>query len=156
VTWVAWAIVLPAAALITARLPPDAYASVLFIWSGAILAGSAVEGFTIYRRANRYAPTPLGSWALRSQGNLSLVALALSILLIWQGATWAVPGLWLLLLGHSFYLLGGLAFAPFKVSGLAYQLGGLLALLPLGYSLETFAVTAATTNLWMAWAIHRR
>ena len=156
VTWVAWAIALPAAALITARLRPEAYAATLFVWSGAILVGSTVEAIVIYRRANRYAPTPLGAWALRSQGNLSLVALALSVLLIWQGATWAVPGLWLLLLGHSLYLLGGLAFSPFKVSGLAYQLGGLAALVPLGYSLEIFAVTTAAANLWMAWSVHRR
>ena len=156
VTWVAWAIALPAAALITARLRPEAYAATLFVWSGAILVGSTVEAIVIYRRANRYAPTPLGAWALRSQGNLSLVALALSVLLIWQGAPWAVPGLWLLLLGHSLYLLGGLAFSPFKVSGLAYQLGGLAALVPLGYSLEIFAVTTAAANLWMAWSVHRR
>lgn len=155
-TWVAWAIVLPAAALITSRLLPDAYAATLFVWSGAILAGSAIEGTVIYRRAHRYAPTPLGAWALRSQGNLSLVAIALSILLIWQGVAWALPGLWLLLLGHSLYLLGGLAFAPFRVSGLTYQLGGLLALAPLGFSLETFAVTTAAANLWMAWAVRRR
>lgn len=156
VTWIAWAVVLPAAALITARLPPDAYAAALFIWSGAILTGSAVEGFIIYQRAHRYAPTPLGSWALRSQGNLSMVAIALSILLIWQDASWALPGLWLLLLGHSLFLLGGLAFAPFRVSGLVYQMGGLLALAPLGYSLETFAATTAAANLWMAWSVHRR
>jgi hypothetical protein len=156
VTWIAWAIVLPAAALTTTRLPPDAYAAVLFVWSGAILAGSAIEGFTIYRRANRYAPTPLGAWALRSQGNLSMVAIALSVLLIWQGAAWALPGLWLLLLGHSLYLLGGLAFAPFRISGLTYQVGGVLALAPLGYPLQLFALTTALANLWMAWSVHRR
>jgi len=156
VTWVAWAVALPAAALITARLPTDAYATTLFVWSGAILAGSLFEGVTIYRRAHRYAPTPLGSWALRSQGNLSLVAIALSILLIWHGVSWALPGLWLLLLGHSLYLLGGLAFAPFRVSGIAYQVGGILALAPFGYSLQTFAATTAAANLWMAWAVHRR
>jgi len=38
------------------------------------------------------------------------VALALSALLVWQDLAWALPGLWLLLLGHSFYMLGGIAF----------------------------------------------
>jgi hypothetical protein len=155
VTWITWAVALPAAALITARLPADAYAAVLFAWSGAILAGSAVEGVVIYRRAHRYAPTPLGAWALRSQGNLSMVALALSVLLVWQGVSWALPGLWLLLLGHSLFLLGGLAFSPFRVAGLAYQLGGLLALLPLGFPLQIFAATTAAANLWMAWSVQR-
>ncbi len=155
-TWLAWSILLPAAALITRRLPPDAFAPVLLVWSSAILLGGAVEGFAIYRRAQKHPPTPLGSWVLRSQGNLSLVGLALSALLVWQDLPWAIPGIWLLLLGHSLYMLGGLAFKPFKASGVAYQAGGIVALAPLGISLETFAVTTAAANLWMAFSIYRR
>lgn len=154
-TWLAWAILLPGAALITRQLPADAFAPTLLVWSAAILLGGAVEGVAIYRRAQKHAPTPLGSWVLRSQGNLSLVAMALSALLVWLEVAWAIPGLWLLLLGHSLYLIGGLAFAPFKLSGLTYQVGGAVALLPLGFSLETFAATTAVANLWMAISIHR-
>jgi hypothetical protein len=155
-TWLAWAIVLPAAALITRRLPADAYAAVLFTWSGAILLAGAVEAVAIFRRAQRQAPTPLGVWALRSQGNLSSVGIALSIALVWQDLAWVLPGLWLLLLGHSFYVLGGLAFAPLRRTGILYQLGGAVALLPADLSLEVFAVTAGVANLWMAWSVLRR
>ena len=154
-TWLAWAVLLPVAALVTRRLPADAFAPVVLVWSAAILAGGAVEGFTIYRRSQKHAPTPLGSWVLRAQGNLSLVALVLSALLVWLEVAWAIPGLWLLLLGHSLYVLGGLAFAPFKVGGMLYQLGGLIALSPLGLPLETFAVTAAVANAWFAASIYR-
>ncbi len=150
-TWLAWASLLPAAALITRRFPSDAFAPVLLIWSGAILAGGVVEGVAIYRRAQTHAPTPL-----RSQGNLSLVALVLSALMAWLEVAWAIPGLWLLLLGHSLYILGGLAFAPFKLSGIVYQVGGVVALAPLGIPLEAFAVTTGAANLWIAFSVHRR
>ncbi len=155
-TWLAWAVLLPAAALVTRRLPEDAFAPVLLVWSGAILIGGAVEGVAIYQRAQKHAPTPLGSWVLRSQGNLSLVAMAISALLIWRDLAWAIPGVWLLLLGHSLYMLGGLAFAPFRVGGIAYQIGGVVALAPLGIPLEAFAATTALANLWLAYSIHRR
>jgi hypothetical protein len=95
---------------------------------------------------------------LRLQGNLSFVALALSVLLVWQDAAWALPGVWLLLLGHSFYMLGGFAFEPFRACGLIYQLGGLAALWPGGSPLAVFAVTAAVGNLWIGigvWASRR-
>ena len=155
-TWLTWAIVLPAAALITRRLPADAWAAMLFTWSGAILLGGLVEALTIFRRARRQAPTPLGAWALRSQGNLSLVAIALSVVLVWQGLAWALPGLWLLLLGHSLFVLGGLAFPPMRVAGVIYQVGGLASLAPLGLSLEAFAATTAIAHLWLARATARR
>ena len=99
--------------------------------------------------------SPLATWALRIQGNLSLVGLALSLLLLWQGAAWALPGLWLLLLGHSFYVLGGVAFRPFRAYGLLYQLGGVAALWPGGAPLPLFALTTAAANLWMSWAVWR-
>ncbi len=155
-TWLAWAILLPAAALITRRLPADAFAPVLLVWSAAILLGGAVEGVAIYRRAQRHAPTPLGSWALRVQGNLSLVALALSAFLLWRDLTWAIPGVWLLLLGHSLFMMSGLAFRPFRVAGILYQVGGIVSLAPLGIPLEAFAATAAVANLWIALSIWRR
>lgn len=152
-TWLTWSIVLPAAALVTRRLPADAYAAILFTWSGAILLAGTVEAVAIFRRAQKQAPTPLGIWALRSQGNLSSVAIALSVLLIWQGLAWTLPGLWLLMLGHSFFVLGGLAFRPMRTSGLIYQLGGIVALLPADLSLEAFAAATGVANLWMAWSV---
>lgn len=155
-TWLTWSVVLPAAALVTTRLGTADPAPILLLWSGAILIGGLVEGLTIFRRVRSRARTPLAAWALRSQGNLSLVALLVSALLVWQGLEWALPGVWLLLLGHSFYLLGGLAFTPFRICGLIYQLGGALALAPLGQSLEIFAAATAVGNLWMAYAVGRR
>lgn len=175
-SWLAWALVLPAAALVTplalARFGP---AGTLLTWSAAILLGGAIELTAIRRAARRAAApagaeaaldrgveepaapgrSPLATWALRTQGNLSLVALALSALLLWQDLPWALPGLWLLLLGHSFYLLGGIAFPPFRTYGLLYQLGGVAALWPDGAPLPLFAATTAAANLWMSYAVWR-
>ncbi len=103
----------------------------------------------------RAGRSPLATWALRTQGNLSLVALALSALLLWQDLAWALPGLWLLLLGHSFYMLGGIAFPPFRTYGLLYQLGGVVALWPGGAPLPAFALATAAANLWMSYAVWR-
>ncbi|HLX08334.1 MAG TPA: hypothetical protein VKY89_10780 [Thermoanaerobaculia bacterium] len=178
-SWLAWALVLPAAALATPRaLAGFGPAGALLTWSAAILVGGAIELTAIRGAASRDAAgrvgaagrpdagtdglpdgprregrSPLATWALRTQGNLSFVALALSVLLLWQDLAWALPGLWLLLLGHSFYLLGGIAFPPFRSYGLLYQLGGIAALWPGGAPLPLFALTTATANLWMAYAV---
>ncbi len=155
-SWFTWAALLPAAALAT----PLAYrlggaAGVLFAWSGVILLGGAVELVAI-RRAGRPATAgTLASWVLRLQGNLSLIALVLSALLVWLDAAWALPGLWLLLLGHSFYMLGGLAFPPLRTCGLLYQLGGLAALWPRGSPLLVFALATAAGNAWMGVGVWR-
>jgi hypothetical protein len=175
-SWFAWSLVLPLAALLTARVAAaHGPAGVLFTWSAAILAGGAIE-MTAIRRAGRRAESaeaatlldsetahggrargagrsPLAAWALRSQGNLSLVALLLSLLLVWQDLAWTLPGVWLLLLGHSFYVLGGIAFQPFRTYGLVYQVGGVAALWPGGAPLPVFALAAAAGNLWMAYAV---
>lgn len=154
-SWLAWAVLLPAAALATPRLWLGFGPSgVLFAWSATILAGGAIEMAAI-RRGQRAGRSPLAAWALRIQGNLSLVALALSALLVWQDLAWALPGVWLLLLGHSFYVLGGIAFPPFRAYGLVYQAGGVAALWPGGAPLPAFAVAAAAGNLWVAWAVWR-
>ena len=155
--WVAWGIVLPAAALLTpAALAAAGPGGVLFLWSAAILTGGAVEGLTILRRRDREGSTPLASWVLRIQGNLSLVAVALSLFLLWAEAAWALPGVWLLLLGHSLYVLGGFALPPLRWTGLAYQIGGAAALVPGWDSLAAFALTTAAANLWAAAVIWRR
>jgi hypothetical protein len=158
-SWFAWAVLLPAAALATPlALRAGGPAGILFAWSAAILLGGAVE-ITAIRRAQREAGgtpgTPLASWVLRVQGNLSLVALLLSALLIWQDVAWALPGLWLLLLGHSFYMLGGIGFDGFRPCGIVYQLGGLAALWPGGAPLAAFALATAVGNLWMGIAVWR-
>ena len=54
-------------------------AGVMGLWSGAILAGGAVEIGSYWRR-RAAGSTPLAAWTLRAQGNLSLVAVALSAL----------------------------------------------------------------------------
>jgi hypothetical protein len=156
-SWFAWALLLPAAALATpAVFGMAGPAGVLFLWSGTILLGGAVEIVAI-RRSGRDTGggTPLAGWVLGVQGNLSLVALALSALLVWEDLAWAVPGLWLLLLGHSFYILGGLAFDPFRVCGLLFQVGGAAALWPEGAPLAVFAATAFLGNLWMGVGVWR-
>src|SRR5437764_428590 len=135
-SWLAWAVVLPAAALATpAAARAGGPAAVLAGWSVAILVGGAVEIAAIFRNGGRIgehagereARTPLAGWVLRVQGNLSLAALALSILLVCQGLPSALPGLWLLLLGHSLYLLGGLAFPPMRPCALISQSGRVAA-----------------------------
>lgn len=155
-TWLAWAAILPSAALATrtvaARWGP---AGVLLLWSGAILAGGAVEAAAIARAGRRAPRSPLSAWVLRIQGNTSLLAVLLSALLLWVDAAWALPGLWMLLLGHSFYLLGGLALPAFRGYGLLYQAAGAAALWPAGWGLELFAAAALAGNLWMAYAVWR-
>jgi hypothetical protein len=120
-----------------------------------ILLGGAVEVLAIRRSGRKEAGGTLAAWVLRLQGNLSFVALALSALLVWQDLAWALPGVWLLLLGHSFYMLGGLAFPPFRTCGLIFQLGGLVALWPDGNPLLAFAVATAAGNLWMGIGVWR-
>jgi hypothetical protein len=156
--WVAWAVLLPAASLATTTVQRAlGPAAVLGLWSGTILAGGAVELFLGIRRGRRrYGNTPLAGWVLGVQGNLSLVALLLSAALLWAGEGRMLPGAWLLLLGHSFFQLGGVAFPPFRFYGLLYQAGGAVALWPVG--VDPFLVLAAVTaaaNLWLAWAVSR-
>jgi len=155
-SWLAWAVVLPAAALATpAMAGAGGPAGVLAGWSVAILLGGVVEVAAILRAGGRAERTPLAAWVLRIQGNLSLVALALSVLLVWQDLAWALPGLWLLLLGHSLYLLGGLAFPPMRTCGAVFQIGGAAALWPHGDPLWAFAAATAAGNLWMAIQVWR-
>ncbi len=127
----------------------------LFAWSAVILLGGAVEVAMIRRSGRKEMGSTLAAWVLRLQGNLSFVALALSALLVWQDLAWVLPGLWLLLLGHSFYMLGGLAFPPFRACGLIYQLGGVIALWPGGNPLLAFAAATAVGNLWMGIGVWR-
>jgi len=157
ISWFVWSALLPGAALATpVAMRLAGPSGVLFTWSGVILLGGLIEFLGIRGRSVTTGPTgTLAAWVLRLQGNLSLIALALSVLLVWQDLAWALPGLWLLLLGHSFYMLGGLAFEPFRVCGLIYQIGGLAALWPGGYPLEIFALATAIGNLWMGIGIWR-
>lgn len=160
--WVAWAVVLPAAALLTPHvLDRFGFPGVLFTWSGAILLGGLVEGAAMLRRGalRRSGRGTLARWALSGQGNLSLVGLALSAALLWAGESDLLAPLWLFLLGHSFFSLGGLAFRPMRTAGVIYQLGGVVQLLPAPDAwpeLGAFAVATFLGNLWLAWAIHRR
>ncbi len=154
-SWLAWGLLLPAAALGTPLLARvGGGRAVLLGWSLMILVGGAVE-VGLMRRRQR-GPSAIASWVFRVQANLSVVALALSAALFLAGAGRLVPGLWLLVLGHSLYGAGGLAFGPLRTAGLIYQLGGLLALVMSDQALIVFAASAAVGNLWMAWAIWRR
>jgi hypothetical protein len=156
VPWLAWAIVLPGAALATPGVSERFGASgVLILWSVAVMVGGAVEGSLILRRRGS-GTTPLASWVLRLQGNQSLIAVAISAFLLWQGLAMAIPGVWLLLVGNSFYLLGGLAFRPMRQAGLLYEIAGILALWPGPTSLWIFAAATALGNLRIAWALMRR
>jgi len=152
--WIVWAGALPAAALLTpAALAYGGAPAVLLLWSVAILVGGAVEGAFILRQRRRMASSGLGSWAMGGQGNLSLAALVLSAALLWRELPQLLPGLWLLLLGHSLFLVGGLAFRPLRTAGLIYQLGGVVALAWPPLALEAFAAATAAGNLWVAWGL---
>lgn len=154
-SWVAWAFVLPAAALLTRPVAGVRGApGVLLLWSGAVLVGSVVEALGIRRGLAEHGRSALGRWVLRLQGNLSLVALALSVTAVVADQAALLPGIWLLLLGHSFYAVGGLAFPPFRPFGVAWQLAGVLALWP--QLIDPLRVLAGITfagNLWMAWQV---
>ena len=155
-SWLAWAVILPTASLVTpavaARGGPI---GLLVLWSLAILAGGLIEAIQILRNRGLVSSSTLSPWVLRAQGNLSLVAGVISIALIWQGAGWLLPGLWLMLLGHSLYTLGGMAFGPLRAGGLIYQMGGLVALLPHHLETRIFALTTFAANVWVAWSIWR-
>jgi hypothetical protein len=154
--WLVWSMLLPAAALATAVAGGRwGWVGILLLWSFTILIGGAFELGAIRRAARETVSTPLASWAFGVQGNLSLVAVALSFFLLWNDEAWALPGLWLLLLGHSFVTLGGLAFPPLRNAGLVYQIGGVAALWPRGDPLLVLAVTTCGANLWMAMAVWR-
>jgi hypothetical protein len=129
---------------------------VLFLWSLTILAAGAIEAGIYARRRRQVERSTLAVWALRSQANLSLIAMLLSVALLVAGEGRLLAALWLLLLGHSLYSLGGLAFRPLKSAGLIYQLGGLVALLLAARGDAVFAATTALANLWVAFAIWRR
>jgi len=66
-----------------------------------------------------------------------------------------LPTVWLLLLGHSLYGLGGLASRPLKRCGLIYQLGGLASLVAIASTDLVFALTTFVGNLSVAISIWR-
>ncbi|MCZ6508188.1 MAG: hypothetical protein O7A04_09125 [Acidobacteria bacterium] len=152
-SWWTWAVVLPIVALATrpllARYGPSA--PVVAWCSGIILAG-VVEMWVVRSGAGR-GRTTLAVWVLRSQANLSFVGVVISAALIGFGRAGALPGVWLLILGHSFLLLGGLAFRPFRRAGWIYQLAGLGALLPGQDGLVWFAAATALGNLSIGLAV---
>jgi hypothetical protein len=156
-SWLAWSLILPAAALVTpAVLQSTGGLGTLLLWTAAVLVGGLIEAVLILRaRRRRAASSTLAAWVLRAQGNLSVVALLLSIAVVWQDLAWLLPGLWLLLLGHSLYSLGGLASPALRVGGLVYQVGGALAVWPHGRGLTLFAAATFLGNLWVAWSIWR-
>ncbi len=154
--WFSWAVVLPAAALLTQRAARGGFPRVLILWSIAILVGGAVEAYFLFRRRDARPRSTLGSWAMTLQGNLSLVAVALSSALVATGQPRLLPGLWLLLLGHSLFALGGLAYRPQRTAGILYQLGGVVSLLPGVPELRVFALATALGNLWIGLALARR
>jgi hypothetical protein len=154
--WFCWAMLLPAAALSTPyALTVGHEAGAVILWSATILVGGAIEGVTILRQQRRRGRSSLGAWAMRAQGNLSLVAVVLSGLLVWIDAAHLLPALWLLLLGHNLFSLGGLAFPPMRFAGLVYQAGGLAALVPGTRPLWAMAVATALGNFWIGWGIVR-
>lgn len=155
--WFVWAALLPAAALATPRAAALRGApAVLGLWSTAILLGGACESWFLLRRRRQGGGSALGSWAMTLQGNLSLVAVALSAALVAVDRPRLLPGLWLLLLGHSLFALGGLAFRPQRTAGILYQLGGAVALLPGVPELVVLAAATLLGNLWIGWGVARR
>ncbi|MDH3404842.1 MAG: hypothetical protein OES32_03795 [Acidobacteriota bacterium] len=152
-SWWAWAVLLPAIALLTrpllARYGPS---GAIIGWCAAIAAGGGLEMWVV-RAGAAVERTTLATWVLRSQANLSFVAAAVSGALIWWGHFDALPGVWLLVLGHSFLMLGGLAFPPFRRAGWIYQLAGLGALWPGQDGLAWFAAATGLGNLAIGLAV---
>jgi hypothetical protein len=156
VPWLAWALLLPAAALLTPRAAAAGREpGVLLLWCGAILLGGVVEGGVLLAARRRLGGSRLGSWAMNIQGNLSLVGAALSLALVLARQPRLLPALWLLLLGHSLFVLGGLALPALRAAGIVYQLGGVLALVPGLPPLPVFAAATALGNLWVAAGVAR-
>lgn len=157
-SWLAWGLILPSAALSTPGvLAATGGLGVMFFWSLAVLVGGVIEAFLILRARRRggVISSSLATWVLRSQGNLSMVAVFVSVALLLQGLSWLLPGIWLLLLGHSLYSVGGLATTALRTCGLVYQAGGILAIWPHGQGLVIFAVATGVGNLWVAGTIWR-
>lgn len=155
--WVVWGVALPAAALATRRaLAAGGARGVLLLWSLTILAAGAIEIAVYARRRRRLSErSMLARWALRGQANLSLAAVVLSGALLASGQGRLLPAVWLLLLGHSLYGLGGLASPPLKRCGLIYQLGGLASLLLPGSADLVFALATGLGNVSVAASLWR-
>lgn len=155
-SWAAWALLLPGIALSTpqvfARFGPF---GVVIAWCSIIIVGGIVETWAL-RWGAVAERTTVASWVLRSQANLSFVAVAISAVLLWYQQADLLPGVWLLVLGHSFLVLGGLAFAPFRRTGWIYQLAGLGALWPGQNGLFWFAAATGLGNLLIAYSVGRR
>lgn len=153
-SWAAWALLLPTVALATptilSRYGPLA---VVVAWCSIIILGGVVETW-ILRRGAAAPRTTVAGWVLRSQANLSFIAVAISAVLIWYQQPALLPGVWLLVLGHSFLVLGGLAFRPFRRTGWIYQLAGLGALWPSQDGLLWFAAATALGNLSIALSVY--
>lgn len=155
--WLCWALVLPVAALETrAVAQAGGPIAVLLLWSLVILVAGAVEGISMWRSRKTAVASDITRWVFKAQGNLSLIAIVLTAALAWQQAYDLLPGIWLLLIGHSFFSVGSLAAKALRRGGLLYQLGGAVSLLPGLDSLVAFAATTAVANgviavsLWLS------
>lgn len=154
--WLGWAILFPAAALLTGAVAQSfAWVGVLLLWSATILVGGFVEIATIRSRRPAVSSS-LASWVFQAQANLSLIAVVLSLALLFYGRPEAIPAVWLLVLGHSLFMLGGLAFGPVRQAGLLYQVGGILTLLPLFDPMVVLAVTTFFANGWIGLKVAQR
>ena len=154
--WLGWAILFPCAALLTGAVAASfSWVGVLLLWSVTILVGGFVEILSI-RRRRPMVSSSLASWVFQTQANLSLVAVVLSLVLVVYGRPQAIPAVWLLVLGHSLFMLGGLAFHPVRQAGLLYQVGGILTLLPQLDSMVTLAVTTLIANGWISLKVAQR
>ncbi|MBZ0113111.1 MAG: hypothetical protein K8J08_11660 [Thermoanaerobaculia bacterium] len=156
-SWLAWSVLLPMGALLTRPVERwRGHFGVLALWFCVVLLGGLVEGLGISRGRRRFGGSALGSWVMRAQGNLSLVAVMVSAAIVFQGFPMLLPGVWLLLLGHSFFALGGLAFPPFRAYAIGYQVAGALALWPMLVDpLWVFAAATFIGNLGIAIVLFR-
>ena len=82
--------------------------------------------------------------------------MALSVVLVWKGLHGFLPAVWMLLVGHSFFVIGKLSFGPMRTAGLLLQAGGILALVPALDGFVVFAVCAFAACFWIGLGVRRR
>ncbi len=146
--WLGWSIILPSSLLLTPVVNlKSGLRGIILLWSFSVLLGGIIE-ITAIRNSRYKNISNLSGWAYSIQGNLSLVGLALTSLLIFSSPR-IIPSLWLLIIGHSFYSLGSLADNILKYVGIYYQVMGIFTIFTHPLYISAFAFFSANITLFL-------